>query len=132
MKNNNERITALASYLNIPEIEIENLYGYEYETPEGDYYVVTEGEAEELAKEDIINMFDELGLESFTEYFRDWIIRNALDQDWFEEAVRESTESYVEDIAYEGDRLEEELLDAGIITSADVDEGYDVEDTKEK
>ena len=40
-----ERIPALANYLNIPESEIENLWDYEYQTSEGDYLVVTEEEA---------------------------------------------------------------------------------------
>lgn len=127
-----ERAFALASYLGIDASDCVNTYGNEFETPEGDYYVVTEEEAEELAKEDIINLFDEMGLESFTDYFRDWIIRNALDQSWFEDAVRESTESYVDGIAYEEGRLEEELLEADIITDTDIEEGYDVEDAKEK
>jgi hypothetical protein len=127
-----ERVFALATYLGVDASDCTNTYDNEFETPEGDYYVVTEEEAEELAREDIINLFDELGLEAFTEYFRSWILENALDKDWFEDAVRESTEAYVDDIAYEDGRLEEELLEAGIITEADVEEGYDVEDAKER
>ncbi len=127
-----DRAVALATYLGIDVADCNNSYGNEFETPEGDYYVVTGEEAEELVKEDITNLFDEMGIESFTDHFRDWIIRNALDQEWFEDAVRESTEAYVDDIAYEDGRLEEELLEAGIITDADVEEGYDVEDAKER
>ena len=127
-----DRIQALADYLGIDASEITNTYDYEYETPEGDYYVVDEYEARELAEQDIESLYDDLGIESFTPDFRDWIIRNALDNDWFEDAVRESMESYVEDIAYEDGRLEEELLEAGIITEEDVENGYDEDDAKEE
>lgn len=127
-----ERINALAEYLNIDPSEISNIYDNEFETPEGDYLVVDEDEARQLAKDDIENLYDDLGLESFTPGFRDWIIMNALDNDWFEEAVRESMESYVNDIAYEDGRLEEELLDAGIITEEDIENGYDEDSAREE
>ena len=128
-----ERAQALAQFLGCDVSEVSCIDRYEFDAPNGEsYYVVDEEEAEQLAKEDIENLFDELGLESFTEYFRSWIIENALDKDWFEECVRESTESYVNDIEYEDGRLQEELLDRGIITEEDVESGYDVEDAKER
>ena len=128
-----EKIQALAKYLNIDPSEITNIYDYEFETPEGDYYVVTEEEAEELAKEDIRNLYDDLGLESFTSSFRDWIIMNALDNDWFEEAVRESYEYYVEDIEDEAssmgyeNRLIEEMHDHQVLSDDDFVVGEDGE-----
>ena len=123
----NERAVALAEFLGIDvsEVKASSWDENEFETPEGDYLVVTEEEAEDYAAQDIENLFDDIGFESFTPEFRDWIIRNALDTDWFEDAVRESYESYVDDIAYEDGRLEEELLDAGIITEEDIEAGYD-------
>lgn len=146
-----ERIPALANYLNIPEDEIEHLWDYEYQTSEGDYLVVTEEEAEELAKEDIRNLYDDLGLESFTPSFRDWIIMNALDNDWFEEAVRESYEYYVEDIEDEAssmgydNRLIEEMHDHQVLSDDDFEidedgepnlselkEDIDIDDLKEE
>jgi hypothetical protein len=127
-----ERIQALATYLDIDPSEISNTYGNEFETPEGDYLVVDEDEAEQLARDDIENLFDELGLDSFTPDFRDWIIMNALDNDWFEDAVRESYESYVDDIEYEGDdiyenRLIQELYDEYILTDDDFEQDEDGE-----
>ena len=128
-----ERAAALATYLGCEPSECSHLYDNEYKGPDGEeYYVVTEDEAEELAREDIESLFDELGLDSFTDHFRSWIIENALDQDWFRECVEESTWSYVNDIEDEDGRLEEELLDRGIITEEDVEEGYDVDDAKER
>lgn len=120
-----ERIQALAEYLGIDPSEISNIYDYEFETPEGDYLVVDEDEARELAEDDIRSLYDDLGLDSFTPDFKDWIIMNALDNDWFEDAVRESYEYYVEDIesdsssmGYEN-RLIEELHDNDIISDSD-------------
>lgn len=128
-----ERAAALATYLGCEPFECSHLYDNEYKGPDGEeYYVVTEDEAEDLAREDIESLFDELGLDSFTDYFRSWIIENALDQDWFRECVEESTWSYVNDIEDEDGRLEEELLDRGIITEEDVEEGYDVDDAKDR
>jgi hypothetical protein len=120
-----ERIQALAEYLGIDPSEISNIYDNEFETPEGDYLVVDEDEARELAEDSIRNIFDDLGLDSFTPDFKDWIIMNALDNEWFEDAVRESMESYMEDIEDEAssmgydNRLIEEMHDHGVIRDDD-------------
>lgn len=128
-----DRINALAEFLNIDPSEISNIYDNEFETPEGDYLVVDEDEAKELAKEDIRNLYDDLGLDSFTPDFKDWIIMNALDNEWFEDAIKESSESYVEDIEYESssmgyeNRLIEEMHDNQVLSDDDFEEGEDGE-----
>lgn len=128
-----DRINALAEFLNIDPSEISNSYDYEYETPEGDYLVVDEDEATRLAEEDIESLYDDIGLDAFTPDFRDWIIMNALENDWFEDYVKESNESYVEDIEYESgsngfdNRLIEELYDNDILTDDDFVLGEDDE-----
>jgi hypothetical protein len=128
-----ERIQALAEYLGIDPSEISNIYDNEFETPEGDYLVVDEDEAEALAKEDIENLFDDLGLDSFTSDFKDWIIMNALDNEWFEDAIRESFEYYVEDIEDEAssmgyeNRLIEEMHDHQVLSDDDFEEDEDGE-----
>lgn len=146
-----DRVNALATYLNIEPSEISVIYDYEFETPEGDYLVVDEDEARELAEEDIRNLYDELGLESFTESFRDWIIMNALDNEWFEDAIRESFESYVEDIENEDgsmgyeNRLIEEMHEHQVLSDDDFEidedgepnlselkEDVDIDDKKEE
>ena len=146
-----ERIQALAEYLGIDPSEISNIYDYEYETPEGDYLVVYEDESRELAEEDIKNLFDDLGLDSFTPDFKNWIIMNALDNEWFEDAVRESYEYYVEDIENEAsskgykNRLIEEMHDHQVLSDDDFEEdedgepdittlkeGVDIDDLKEE
>ena len=120
-----ERINALAEYLDISPEDIKEGYRENlFEVDEGsrEYLVVTEDEAREEAKESILSLIDDLGLESFAESFRDWIYNNATDTGWFEDALRESQEFYVEDIEQEtygqdkyANRLIEELVDAGIL-----------------
>ena len=120
-----ERIQALAQYLGIDPSEISNIYDNEFETPEGDYLVVDEDEAKQLARDDIENLFDDLGLDSFTPDFKDWIIMNALDNEWFEDAIKEFYESYVEDIESEPssmgyeNRLIEEMHDHQVLSDDD-------------
>lgn len=125
-----ERINALAEYLDISPEDIKEGYRENlFEVDEGsrEYLVVTEDEAREEAKESILSLIDDLGLESFTESFRDWIYNNATDTGWFEDALRELEESYVEDIEQEtygqdkyANRLIEELVDAGILGDEDL------------
>lgn len=125
-----ERINALAEYLDINPEDIKEGYRENlFEVDEGsrEYLVVTEDEAREEAKESILSLIDDLGLESFTESFRDWIYNNATDTGWFEDALRESEEYYVEDIEQEtygqdkyANRLIEELVDAGILDEDDL------------
>ena len=125
-----ERINALAEYLEISPEDIKEGYRENlFEVDEGsrEYLVVTEDEAREEAKESILSLIDDLGLESFTESFREWIYNNATDTGWFEDSLRELEELYVEDIEQEtydqdiyANRLIEELVDAGILDDEDL------------
>ena len=132
-----DRIQALADYLGIDPGEISNTYDYEYETPEGDYLVVTEDEAWNLARQDIISIFEDLGLEAFTENFREWIIENALDVNEFESVVEDAMYDYIEEIreveddTY-GTELIASMIDAGCIDEEDLDDPeFDVDDHTE-
>lgn len=127
------RAKALSDYLDVDVDTIRNTYDNTYETEDGEeYLVVDEDEAYDLAKESIESFIDELGISGFTEGFQDWIKMNALDTDWFKDALRESEEFYVDDIESESsdtyaNRLIEEMVDAGILDESDLDEdGLDV------
>lgn len=118
------KIASLAKYLNIDAEDITNTYGHEFETPDGDYLVLDEEEARDLAEESINSSIDEMGIEAFSEEFQNWVMNNAVDTKWFDEAMRESYESYVDDIKDETDstydnRLIQEMYDAGILTDDD-------------
>lgn len=143
-----EKIEALAKYLNVSSDTIRNIGGDEYESSEGDYLILDGDEAYYLASDYIREFIDELGIGGFSEDFQEWIKGNALDSEWFEDAMRESNEYYVEDIESEndskyGNRLIQEMYDAEILTDDDfvdddgdidytqLDESVDFEDKKE-
>lgn len=128
-----DRIQALAEYLNIDAVDISSYDEYYFDTPEGEYIVATSEEAHKLAVEDIKNLFDDLGVDSFTPNFRQWIYDNAVDSHWFKDALYEFEESYVNDIESEEGRLEDELVDAGIVTPEDFEsEDFDIDDAKQR
>lgn len=81
-----------------------------------EYKVLTDEEADEEFKEYEENLLDELGLDSFSDWGRDYVISNCVDVDWFDSAMREMNESYVEDIKHERGRLREEMADAEVET----------------
>ncbi len=132
-----KKIELLAKYLEIEPSEIEQS-DYDENTFEvagdGDeYLVVDEDTARELAEESVRNLIDDLGISAFAPSFQNWILENALDYD-FEEALRESESSYIEDIELESsnlfdNRLIEELVEAGILDDEDfeVDEDGEID-----
>ena len=78
--------------------------------------IITDEEADEEFESYQRNFFDDIGLSGYSESFQYWIKENALDRSYFDDIVRESMESYIEDIKYEGERLSEEMEDAGVET----------------
>ena len=129
-----ERLKALADYLGIDAEDVEVAGDGEFDTPEGDYLVLTEDEAHDRAVEDIQGTIDDMGLEAFSENFRDYILNNLLDEYRIkEEAIVPIYESYVEDIEQEpsaefGNRLIDELYDNGFLDDGDFEDGEDGKD----
>lgn len=129
-----EKIKALAEYLGVDPDTITEGYDDDiFETEDGEEYLVLDDDAAtERAREEVINALDEMGISSFTEDFQDWAFNNAVDTDWFEDAMRESYEAYVDDIESELDsdydnRLIQEMYDEGIISDDDFSEDEDGE-----
>lgn len=126
------RIKELAEYLGISpdEIQLEDNMTSKYTgylTPEGTFTVMDEDEAREACYDYIEEFIDDCGIEGFTPYFQDRIYSEFLDDDWFEEACKEMQESYAYDIQSEGgeigaNRLIDECIDEGIISSDELDE----------
>ena len=125
-ESDDELAMALADYLGITPEEVgeENwdYYGLgTYAIGDAEYAITSsEDEADEAAKKEVVELIDELGVEALN-----WDnmggLENFVDMDWAEAAVRESTESYANDIesepasddTYES-RLAEEMAEAGV------------------
>ena len=119
---------ALADYLGGSPVSLEkesyDYYGLARYSVDGEEYAIasSEAEADEAAKKEVITLIDELGVEAL--YWDNMGgLENFVDMDWAEAAVRESMESYANDIedeeasdaGYES-RLAEEMAEAGVET----------------
>lgn len=124
-----DRIEALAQFLGLDEEEKEeievndDILTYDYK----EYYVLTDDEADEKFEQYQRDLWDDMGIQSFSDEFRDWIIRNAVDTDWFEQAMDEANRFYCEDIADErskkfANRLVEECYERSLIDDDDFEE----------
>ena len=127
----------LAEYLGVEvedcEIKYDQGESCEIDTPEGEYLVCNDYDtARELAVEGARNVLDDIGLEGLTPSYRDYVLSNSdfFEQDWFEDAERESFGYYVDDIEDESsseyeNRLVEEMYDDGVISDSDLHEDED-------
>ena len=120
-----EKIKVLAEFLGISEEEISEGYTDNvFETPDGEeYLVVTDEEADDEFYQYEENLIDELGLDVFSDWAKDYIIENCVDTEWFENFYYEDYESYANDIETESassdeyeNRLEEEMAEAECTT----------------
>ena len=120
-----EKIKVLAEFLGISEEEISEGYTDNvFETSDGEeYLVVTDKEADDEFYQYEENLIDELGLDAFSDWAKDYIIENCVDTEWFENFYYEDYESYANDIETESassdeyeNRLEEEMAEAECTT----------------
>lgn len=132
MDNVEKRIKALADYFDVEESSIKfNEADDTFELEDGRVYLVlTEQEAHDKAAEEVESYLDVEGLGVFSEDFRDYVISRFVDEDWFRDALEESNEDYLNDIASEsdsiyGNRLIAELYDDGFLEDADFEEDED-------
>lgn len=104
----NEYEVALRQFLEdegYTNIEISEGYdenNFEVETDEDnmEFFVGTYDESYEAAKQDVLNLLDEIGIDSLSPDY-DWT--EFVDDDFFEEAYEEMERSYLEDIRTEDD-----------------------------
>lgn len=93
-----------------------------------EYFVFdNHSDAEAAAIEDVKQLIDDMGLQSFSKSFQETIIDNYIEDDWFESAMQEYYQSYAEDISNESsddynNRLIEEAIENGVISEDDLDE----------
>lgn len=123
-----ERIEALANFLGCEVEDLTEGYREEvFETKDGEeYFVLTDDEADKEFYDYEENLIDELGLDSFTDWAREYIIENCLDTDWFDEQMKEDFAIYCDDIETEDsspdeykNRLEEEMAETECETKED-------------
>lgn len=81
-----------------------------------DVLIVNEEGREEECKEYQNNLIDDIGINGFSENFKEWIYNNAINKEWFDNVLKEMMESYIEDIKYEDGRLDEEMEESGVTT----------------
>ena len=116
----NEKVTALLTEVfegeNIDSIEIvdENTIEVNGQT----YLVLDDEEADNYYYDYQKGLIDDLGLDGFNDYFKDWIIDNCIDEEHFFNMMNECNEFYLDDIENEGslthdNRLEEEMEENG-------------------
>lgn len=132
---------ALAEYLDIEVGDIKNSYGNQYNTPkDGDYLVVTEDEAQELAVESIIELMDDVGAFGLSDNISSWIMDEAIDESWFEDEQKEYHESYIEELQNEpssddtlyANGFHEELVQYGLMEEFDMNTGKEMEEYEEE
>ncbi len=130
--NEEDRIEALTQFLGLDEEEKEEIeVDDETLTYDGEeYLVLTDSEADDWFERYQKDLWDDMGIQSFSESFQDWIINNALDKSWFEDTMDENNRFYCEDIADErsrefDNRLVEECYERGLIDDDDFEEDED-------
>ena len=128
-----EKIKALAEFLGCDPSEITDNGDNEFEySGGGTYKVFTDEEADEEFDSYERSLWDDMGLDSFSEWFRNWIIENAVDKDYFWDNMHESNRNYAYSISDEdddqyGNRLVQECYDNDLITDDDFEKGPDGE-----
>ena len=129
------RKEALAKYLNISpeqiiEVNEDNIFAVEEDTAE--YLVLTDDEADIATSEDIESLMYDLGASSFTDWYSDWIIENAIidEEDLIDGIYREELDSQLAELTDEpSDEFEnkkiELLYEEGYLSDKDFEEDED-------
>ena len=125
------RMEALARFLGVDSSEVEE--GYEenaFKANGEEWLVLTLDEAKEKAEEQVREIYDDMGLESFTTEYQRHIIDNFVDTDGITSWIEEYYQSYIEDIEDEDDsnygtRLYQEMHEQGILSDDDFEEDED-------
>ena len=95
---NDPKAQALALYLDITTDGIDSNYDDGvYDVGNEEYFVGTEDEAYERAKDEVKMSFDDMGLDAFTPDFQEFILDNCIDQDEVDNFVEEEIRYFTED-----------------------------------
>lgn len=105
---------ALAEELGVVEEDVIEKEDNVYEVDGEEYLVLTDDEAEKKFKEDEELLIDEIGIESFTENFKDYIRLNLIATKDVLSVIEEMMENYVNDLDEE--ELRDELESHGLLS----------------
>ena len=100
-----DKVAALAEYLDVDPAEISEIDLDYYDTPEGEYIVVDEDGAYQRAADEIKMTFDDMGLSAFTPQFQEYIVRNCISDSAIQEFIDEEID-YFETQEDDPERLE--------------------------
>ena len=118
-------VTAFGDIVSLPlTLENNSFYGMSlYEDDDGAQYAVGDEDTFREAQKDNMEQFvDELGYSELSEWAWNYIKENFVNEDHFEEILREDMENYISDMENEDaddedeyeNRLEEEMAEAGV------------------
>lgn len=125
-----EKKNRLEDYLNSSgdsnNVTVESIFPNVFETSdEREYWVLDDTEADDEFEDSVRSSIEELGLDAFTDDFKNWILDNAIDYSNLTPYMENNLRGYCEDIQHEpGDdgfktRLEKELYDNDVLTDSD-------------
>lgn len=124
-----DKIKALAKYLGISEDEIKQTYDdNHFETEDGEEYIVCDYDtAKELAEEEVKNIYDDMGLEAFSEDYQSYILDNLVDDSWFDDALREEADYVYSEDNLTDDEIYYEAKDNGLVDDDVEEEDADID-----
>ena len=116
-EDDDEKLSALKKYLieeeglaseDLEDCESYNDNEYTFKTIKREYEVLTPDEAWELAKNEVLGSFDEMGIEAFTPGFQETILTECVDREQLDSLKDNDIEEWVnnisdEDVAFEWD-----------------------------
>lgn len=126
------RRAALAKYLGAKPEDVHDEGGDEFSCDDGTYRVLTDEEADEEFDRSIRSAWDDMGLESVSDHLREWLLDNALNDDGFEDMVRDECEMSVDDM--DDDDVARECYDRDVVDDEiDLEDGnVDMDDLRER
>ena len=120
-----DKVTALLQFLGFHEIDRDRITISDYNSNEflidegkdmpssfknNEVLVCTDEQADEEYEQSVMNLIDDIGLDSFSEGARQWILDNYVDEEEFQRMYEEYTRGYAEDIENEENPSDEYTL----------------------
>lgn len=126
------RKAALAKYLGVKPEDVHDEGDDEFSCDDGTYRVLTDEEADEEFDRSIRDAWRDMGLESVSDHFREWLLDNALNDDGYEGMVREECKMSVDDM--DDDDVARECFDRDVVEDEidPEDEGVDMDDLRDR